>query len=229
MKWTSNKPICEPAQNKLVDKMEQKIDLEKFSEKDLEKYKKMRKVAKRGTARSTLGDFYLLLAFVFLAATIIAVNHQTAAMKNIHTLADYTAILYNKTLTSMNITTNLNRTTNATINLLITKIASNPKALATIAVTDQVTQVYGFLTMVDVILMLAGAAVIFTLFSIADSFNLIVSYIPFNPTVSYVHFKRAIRIKNIMRENLEKHGYTQEEISWFFAVRSALIRLRYGY
>ena len=198
-----------------------KVDLKKLNEQDWEKYRKMRKVASRRkinaeiVAALVVGIFLVALVVGFIYISASALNHADA-------LANYSnnqtvAVLHNLN-TSFNGTDYL-RWTNAMLSTLISSMKNNPKALSAFAVNTYTTmQSYFYLSIFLIILLFA---LFYTMF-----FTTITSSgIP----RTYKYFRKGLNRLAERDENLRAYGYTEQEIAWYHAIRSELIKLELEY
>ena len=198
-----------------------KVDLKKLNEQDWEKYRKMRKVASRQklnaeiVAALVIGIFLVALVVGFIYISASALNHANA-------LANYSnnqtvAVLHNLN-TSFNGTDYL-RWTNATLSTLISAMKNNPKALSAFAVNTYATvQSYFYLSIFLIILL-------FALFYTNFFTSMTSSGIP----RTYKYFRKELNRLAERDENLKAYGYTEQEIAWYHAIRSELIKLELEY
>ena len=198
-----------------------KVDLKKLNEQDWEKYRKMRKVASRQklnaeiVAALVIGIFLVALVVGFIYISASALNHANA-------LANYSnnqtvAVLHNLN-TSFNGTDYL-RWTNATLSTLISAMKNNPKALSAFAVNTYATvQSYFYLSIFLIILL-------FALFYTIFFTSMTSSGIP----RTYKYFRKELNRLAERDENLKAYGYTEQEIAWYHAIRSELIKLELEY
>ena len=198
-----------------------KVDLKKLNEQDWGKYKKMRKVASR---RKITGS---LLATLLLAV-LIGVGIGGGLIIAFNSMAGNTAILANyagnqtvAVLHNLNISFNGSdylHWTNATLSTLISTMKNNPKALSTFAVNTYATmQSYSFLF---AFLFTVILVVVYLLFFSVPSLPI---------SQDYKYFKRKLNRLAERYENLRAYGYTEQEIAWYRAVRSELIKLELEY
>ena len=198
-----------------------KVDLKKLNEQDWGKYKKMRKVASR---RKITGS---LLATLLLAV-LIGVGIGGGLIIAFNSMAGNTAILANyagnqtvAVLHNLNISFNGSdylHWTNATLSTLISTMKNNPKALSTFAVNTYATmQSYFFLF---AFLFTVILVVVYLLFFSVPSLPI---------SQDYKYFKRKLNRLAERYENLRAYGYTEQEIAWYRAVRSELIKLELEY
>ena len=200
-----------------------KVDLKKLNEQDWGKYKKMRKVASR---RKITGS---LLATLLLAV-LIGVGIGGGLIIAFNSMAGNTAILANyagnqtvAVLHNLNISFNGSdylHWTNATLSTLITAMKNNPKALSTFAVSVYANmQSYFFLFM---FLFIVIFVVSYYLLFFSGSSELSISQ-------DYKYFKQKLNRLTERDENLKAYGYTEQEIAWYHAIRSELIKLELEY
>ena len=198
-----------------------KVDLKKLNEQDWEKYRKMRKVASRRkinaeiVAALVVGIFLVALVVGFIYISALALNHADA-------LANYSnnqtvAVLHNLN-TSFNGTDYL-RWTNATLSTLISSMKNNPKALSAFAVNTYTTMQSNFYLSMFLIL------VLFIVFVEVFVMSLGSSEIP----TTYKYFRKGLNRLAERDENLRAYGYTEQEIAWYHAIRSELIKLELEY
>jgi predicted PurR-regulated permease PerM len=198
-----------------------KVDLKKLNEQDWEKYRKMRKVASRQklnaeiVAALVIGIFLVALVVGFIYISASALNHADA-------LANYSN---NQTVAVMhNLNTNFNGTgylhwTNTTLSTLISAMKNNPKALSAFAVNTYTTmQSYFYLSIFLIVLL-------FALFYTIFFTSITSSGIP----RTYKYFRKELNRLAERDENLRVYGYTEQEIAWYHAIRSELIKLELEY
>ena len=198
-----------------------KVDLKKLNEQDWEKYRKMRKVAARRkmTGQHVAG---LILAVIAIAAIVGVMYVFSSAATHATTLADYSnnqtvAILHNLNI-SFN-RTNYANWTNTTLSTLISAMRNHPKALSAFAVNTYTTmQSYFYLSM---FLILA----LFIVFYLVFVMSLGSSEIP----TTYKYFRKELNRLAERDENLRAYGYAEQEIAWYHAIRSELIKLELEY
>jgi predicted PurR-regulated permease PerM len=199
-----------------------KVDLKKLNEQDWEKYKKMRKVAAR---RKITGRYLATL----ILAVVIGVGIAVGLIGALNLMGGNTAVLANyasnqtfAVLHNLNISfngTDYIHWTNATLSTLISTMKNNPKALSTFAVNTYATMQSDFFlfTVLFVVILIVGYLMFFS----GSSEWYIPQY--------YKNFK--IRLDRLAErdENLRAYGYTAQEIAWYHAVRSELIKLELEY
>ena len=199
-----------------------KVDLKKLNEQDWGKYKKMRKVASRRKITGSLLATLLLAVLIGVGTggdLIIAFN-STAG--NTAILANYAGNQTVAVLHNLNISFNGSdylHWTNATLSTLISTMKNNPKALSTFAVNTYATmQSYSFLF-----------AFLFTVVILVVVYLLFFSVPSLPISQDYKYFKRKLNRLAERYENLRAYGYTEQEIAWYRAVRSELIKLELEY
>ena len=198
-----------------------KVDLKKLNEQDWEKYKKMRKVAAR---RKITGRYLATL----ILAVVIGVGIAVGLIGALNLMGGNTAVLANyasnqtfAVLHNLNISfngTDYIHWTNATLSTLISTMKNNPKALSTFAVNTYATmQSYFFLFTFLVVILIVGYLLFFS--GASDWYT----------PQYYKNFK--IRLDRLAErdENLRTYGYTAQEIAWYHAIRSELIKLELEY
>jgi predicted PurR-regulated permease PerM len=203
--------------------MKPKTDLDKLNEQDWEKYEKMRKVASR---KKITGRFLATLIFAVVIGSAIGIGLITAFVSmagNTASLANYASNQTFAVLHNLNISfngTDYLHWTNATLSTLITAMKNNPKALSTFAVSAYANmQSYFFLFM---FLFIVIFVVSYYLLFFSGSSELSISQ-------DYKYFKRKLNRLTERDENLKAYGYTEQEIAWYHAIRSELIKLELEY
>ena len=201
--------------------METKIDLDKLNEQDWGKYRKMRKVASR--QKTNAETVVAIVVGIFLFALAVGIIYISAsALGHANALANYSSNQTIAVLHNLNISfngTNYTHWTNATLSTLISAIKNNPKALSAFAVNTYTTmQSYFYLSMFLIVLFFVLLVTIFLTFT--DS--------PKIPK-TYRYFKKNLNRIAERDENLRAYGYTEQEIAWYHAVRSELIKLELEY
>ena len=197
-----------------------KVDLKKLNEQDWEKYRKMRKVASRQKLNAEI--VAALVIGIFLVALVVGLYISASALNHANALANYSnnqtvAVLHNLN-TSFNGTDYL-RWTNATLSTLISAMKNNPKALSAFAVNTYATvQSYFYLSNFLIILL-------FALFYTIFFTSMTSSGIP----RTYKYFRKELNRLAERDENLKAYGYTEQEIAWYHAIRSELIKLELEY
>jgi hypothetical protein len=206
--------------------METKIDLDKLNEQDWGKYRKMRKIAQREKISWASVGYSVLIFAVFGIIIGFLIFQPAISLHQIGNLANDAFNQFNASVHSSNITsiTSLNSNptiilSNVTINKTITVLASNPKALSafTVAAFLSANIIAIVLTVVVGMILLIYFIVMF--FS-ADSIGL--------PHMYRQLQRRRDRIEE-RNTNLRAYGFSPQEIAWYHAVRSELIKLELEY
>ena len=197
-----------------------KVDLKKLNEQDWEKYRKMRKVASRQKLNAEI--VAALVIGIFLVALVVGLYISASALNHANALANYASNQTFAVLHNLNISfngTDYIHWTNATLSTLISTMKNNPKALSTFAVNTYATmQSYFFLfTFLFVVILIVGYLLFFS--GTSDWYT----------PQYYKNFK--IRLDRLAErdENLRTYGYTAQEIAWYHAIRSELIKLELEY
>ena len=199
-----------------------KIDLKKLNESDWEKYRKMQKVASR--KKITSGQIAgLLIALGLLAVFIgVGIGISTLAMGHANVLAYYSnnqtvALLHNLNISFNG--TDYAHWTNATLSTLISAMKNNPKALSAFAVNTYTTmQSYFYLGMFLIVAVFILTITVF--FSIPYLWSI---------PKTYKYFREKLDRLAERDENLKAFGFSSQEIAWYHAVRSELIKLELEY
>ena len=109
--------------------------------------------------------------------------------------------------------------TNATLSTLISTMKNNPKALSAFAVNTYTTMQSNFYLSMFVLVMFF--LLFIDIFLLGGSSWLLPK--------TYKQFKRKLNRLPERDENLRAYGYTEQEIAWYHAVRSELIKLELEY
>ena len=206
--------------------MKPKTDLDKLNEQDWEKYEKMRKVAVRHSPILKIAYYSLATALILLIfyATLHSVTFENLLAHG----ANYSLNQFNISVHSqVSLMLNYNNTkgiNNSTANSLIVTLEKSPATSAAFAVLNFFNSALLFNTL----LILLSAIVTFALYwffffwfpTLSDTLEL--------PRT----FKRLkyLRLQIQKRdENLKAYGYTEQEIAWYHAIRSELIKLELEY
>ena len=198
-----------------------KVNLKKLNEQDWGKYKKMRKVASRRkinaeiVAALVVGIFLVVLVGGFIYISASASGHANA-------LANYASNQSAAVMHTMNISFNGSEYlhwTNATLSTLISTMKNNPKALSAFAVNTYTTMQSNFYLSMFVLVMFF--LLFIDIFLLGGSSWLLPK--------TYKQFKRKLNRLPERDENLRAYGYTEQEIAWYHAVRSELIKLELEY
>lgn len=205
----------------------QKIDLKNMNEQEWEKYRKMHKVASRPTSIiSPIFYYALVIVLIFVMGYyIVQISAVSISLLN---MANYSANQFNASLpSSIALMLNINNSKNLnnnTVNALIGILQKSPKASATLAGTNFFLELYS----IDIIFILFGAIglivvclVFFVWIPNTDNkFKLPTCFSTLKNTIYYVQ-KRD--------KKLREYGFTEQEIAWYHAVRSELIKLEIEY
>ena len=200
----------------------ERINLDKISELEWEKYGKMRKVAQRRKIRAehVFGGALIASAFVFL---IWFMFHPIMAMNHVGLAANYTFNQFNASVHGSNTIVTMSllhpgNLSNTTINRTITVLASNPKALSAFTV----------MVFLDVGIFALLIVAVMGLFLFID---LIIAVFQDQRELPYTYRTlQKFRFRIAERDaNLKAFGFTPQEIAWYHAVRSELIKLEMDY
>jgi hypothetical protein len=205
----------------------QKIDLKNMNEQEWEKYRKMHKVASRPTSIiSPIFYYALVIVLIFVMGYyIVQISAVSISLLN---MANYSANQFNASLpSSIALMLNINNSKNLnnnTVNALMGILQKSPKASATLAGTNFFLELYS----IDIIFILFGAIgliVVCLVFFVwipnpDNKFKLPTRFCILKNTIYYVQ-KRD--------KKLREYGFTEQEIAWYHAVRSELIKLEIEY
>ena len=203
------------------------IDLKKLNGQDWEDYRKMHKIATRPRSYIPIIGYFLLaiivvVYFVYAIIQISAFGTPLGRAEN-YSLNQLNASLHPQVSSILNYT-NPKGINNNTANTLITTLQKSPKALAAFTVASFFVAAFS-LNLLLLLAVTAALAIVYWVFFI---------WLPDIDTefVLPEHLKglerRLSRIQS-RDNNLRLYGYTEQEIAWYHAVRSELIKLELEY
>ena len=198
-----------------------KIDLKRLNEQDWERYRKMDEIASR---RSVVVDvFYWTSAFIIIIVMGYILIHASISKHPLNQLRNYSIQQFNVATQSQNLSqiyssirqgtiTGIN---NNTVNSLITSIQENPRVAASFAVASFFLNDDLAYTMLFVFL--------------AALFVGVYSNNKIELSRNFKTLRRYIASLQKREANLREYGFAAEEIAWYYAVRSELIKLKLEY
>jgi predicted PurR-regulated permease PerM len=204
--------------------MEQKIDLNKLEEKDWIKYRRMKKIANNENAIKSIIN---ILPFVLIFGVVISlVLISQPQISHLNTLLNYiTNQTGNALHNQFNLSTN---TTTYNLTILPNLLQNKSTTSKLISISSSNSIVLGQLTVMTLIDVQDISVALFTVVMI---FMLLWAYgmlafgydAPSSPPSSFKSLKRRLSRKQNKDDNLRAHGFSEREISWYYAVRLALV------
>ena len=206
-----------------------KIDLKRLTEQDWERYRKMDKIASR---RSVVVDvFYWTSAFIIIIVMGYILIHASISQHPLNQLTNYSIQQFNVATQSQNLSQiysirqgTMMGINNNTVNSLITSIQENPRVAASFSVAsfflnDDLAYAMLFAFLAELFI----GVYWFLFIYIPNSNNKI--ELPRN----FKTLRRYIASLQKREANLREYGFAAEEIAWYYAVRSELIKLKLEY
>ncbi|MEM0201855.1 MAG: hypothetical protein QXR73_01625 [Candidatus Micrarchaeaceae archaeon] len=190
------------------------MELEKMTESEYKKYMEMNKAAYITRNRRIVSLAIALAGFtVFILLFYLSTTYLGHIAASTSPLLNYT----NATVQN----THLNFTTNPAIAASITKLSQNPTLeILYLLKLDMLFRVL-FTVIAAFALILIGIVFEYRLLDIAN--RIVIGH---QDLRSYNGIKRALKEKDAIHKRLTEHGYTQNEIKWYFEVRSKMQELK---
>ena len=189
-----------------------KIDLYKLKEEEWIKYKRMDKIATHETRMKQIILGALLTCFMlvlFLYAAIVAAPNISKAALLVHSAAAQ----LNSSFEAAGIS---NLTIHNNTALITTHLASNPHALASLVMW--MFAVGTFLVTAAPLLVIAFLIFIIYMFVIT---------MPFSTEIySFESLRRRLASLEHIRNILRAHGFSEQEIDWYYEVKNEIWKLR---
>ena len=203
------------------------IDLKKLNGQDWEDYRKMHKIATRPRSYIPIIGYFLLaiivvVYFVYAIIQISAFGTPLGRAEN-YSLNQLNASLHPQVSSILNYT-NPKGINNNTVNTLITTLQKSPKALAAFAVASFFFAALS-LNLLLLIVVIVGFMIVYWIFF---------EWIPnagskVELPERFKSLERRLSRIQSRDNNLRLYGYTEQEIAWYHAVRSELIKLELEY
>ena len=192
------------------------MDIKKITERDWEKYKRMRKIATSNVQFYLYILLYLAVIIIFVVA-ILNLNSTIRQMPSLNTSAIPALSMTNHTLLPLNALNN-SKAYNQTLATLISNNTKQAQAILYVASMSTVGILLGV-----VISMLALLFVMMIALAAID--NWFFSPIRDKPT-SYKHLRRSLenkeRQKQEMTNRLLAANYTEKDVAWYFDMEDSL-------
>lgn len=205
------------------------MDLNKMTQAEWLKYERMRKKAK-----IYINDYYFIILINILAIIFFIALVYVGATQITNSIHYLNASIYanNQTNTSqhMFLLQNLVKATNigfaqvpivsnSSVSNMISTLATNPKALASLTVSNRFLELWFILFTLAIALILVGF-VIYLFFGTISNMgeDAIVPR-------SYSRLKRHLNKAKLIDDKLRANGFTEQEIKWYHEVRLALSEL----
>ncbi len=190
---------------------EKKVDLNKLTEVQWLKYKRMEKIAHNATVEYvTWLAFVLILVGLLIAFAIVSNQATNEAMHSVN----FTWNMTNHTLAQLGVK-HFNLSQNASLTQLSEVLSRNSTALSQYLLYANAKQNYNYANLVGVILFLglAGLILFYTvIFAMPDD----------TVPITYKGLKRYLERERHRYNKLRAAGYSEAEIEWYKAVRREL-------